>query len=55
MKPGYYSLKDVWVYEHKMIVVLDDNDIEQMLIEKEKGNEPAELLLKKIEDFRLLI
>lgn len=52
---GYYSLKDVWVYEHKMIVVLDDNDIEQMLIEKEKGNEPAELLLKKIEDFRLLI
>ena len=50
-----YALREVWLYEHKMIVVLNDVDIEQMLIEKRNGNNPAKLLIKKIEDFRLLI
>lgn len=39
----------------KMIIVLNDNDIEQMIFDKKNGDNPASLILKKIENFRLLI
>lgn len=38
-----------------MIIILDDNDVEQMLIEKKNGGNPEKLIRQKIEDFRLLI
>ena len=38
-----------------MIVILDDDDIEQMLIEKMNDGEPEKLIRQKIEDFRLSI
>ncbi len=49
------ALRDKWLFDKKMIVVLDDIDIEQMILEKKNGNDPAELIKKKIEDFRLSI
>lgn len=50
-----YSLREMWLYENKMIIVLNDDDIEQMLLEKKNANDPARILLKKIEDFRLSV
>ena len=49
------AIREMWLYHHKMIVVLDDNDIEQMLLDSKNGNDPAELIRKKIEDFRLSV
>ena len=49
------AIREMWLYHHKMIVVLDDNDVEQMLLDRKNGNDPAELIRKKIEDFRLSI
>ena len=49
------AIREMWLHNHKMIVVLDDNDVEQMLLNRKNGNEPAELIRKKIEDFRLSI
>lgn len=49
------SLRDVWIHEGKMIVALDDNDIEQMLLDKRTGQDPTRVLMQKIVDFRLSI
>lgn len=48
-------LKDIWQHEDKMIIVLDDSDVEQMLLSKKAGNDPCRLILTKIEEFRLQI
>lgn len=50
---AYYCLREVWMQEKKLIVSLQDNDIEQMLLEKESGNPPENVIRQKIEDFRL--
>lgn len=50
-----YAVREMWLYEGKMIVTLNDTDIETMLLAKKNGADPAELILKKIEDFRLTI
>lgn len=50
-----YAVREMWRYEGKMIVILNDTDVEEMLLAKKNGTDPAELILKKIEDFRLSI
>lgn len=50
-----YTLREVWAIEKKLIIVLQDNDIEQMLIEKSLGREPENIIRQRIEDFRLLM
>ena len=35
------------------IAVLDDENIEQMILDRKNGTDPTELLLKKIAEFRL--
>ena len=50
-----YAVREMWLYEGKMIVVLNDTDVEAMLLAKKNGTDPADLILKKIEDFRLSI
>lgn len=50
-----YTLKEVWAIHKKMIIILQDNDIEQMLLEKLANREPENIVRQKIEDFRLLI
>jgi hypothetical protein len=37
----------------KMILVLDDGDIEAMLLAKSSRDNPKDILSQKIEDFRL--
>lgn len=37
----------------KLIVVLEDDDLVQMLTTKDRGGDPEELIQQKIEDFRL--
>lgn len=49
------ALRDMWIHDQKMIIVLNDVDIEQMILDKKNGEDPAKLILKKIEDFRLSI
>lgn len=50
-----YTVREMWRYEGKMIVVFNDADVEQMILAKKNGSDPAKLILKKIEDFRLSI
>ncbi|MEU0752636.1 hypothetical protein [Streptomyces albogriseolus] len=49
------TIRDHWVTQDKMIVVLTDGDILQMLTDKSFGHDPSEVLRQKIEDFRLKI
>ena len=49
------TLRDIWIHDQKMIIVLNDVDVEQMILDKKNGEDPAKLILKKIEDFRLSI
>ncbi|MFJ3101769.1 hypothetical protein [Streptomyces sp. NPDC086835] len=48
-----YTMREQWILHNKMIVVLQDSDVLQMLTDKSFGNDPAELVRQKIEDFRL--
>jgi hypothetical protein len=43
------------VLHDKMIIGLDDEDMQQMLLTKLAGNDPADLIQQRIEDFRLRI
>jgi hypothetical protein len=47
--------REQWVQHNKMIIGLDDEDVWQMVETKVAGNDPAELIRQKIEDFRLRI
>lgn len=49
------TLIEQWAIQNKMIVVLNDNDIEQMLIEKKNNGQPELIVRQKIEDFRISI
>jgi len=48
-----HTLTEFWGIQNKMIIVLNDTDVEQMLLAKKTGNNPEKLLQQKIEDFRL--
>ncbi|GHG39070.1 hypothetical protein [Streptomyces zaomyceticus] len=50
-----YTLREQWVLYEKLIIVLSDADVQQMLSDKKAGTDPAELIRQKIEDFRLSI
>ena len=48
-------LQDIWQNEGKMIIVLGDSDVEQMLLSRQGGNDPCRLIIEKIQEFRLKI
>ncbi|WP_260639418.1 hypothetical protein [Streptomyces angustmyceticus] len=50
-----YTLREQWVLHDKMIIVLSDSDVKQMLSDKKVGTDPVELIRQKIEDFRLSV
>lgn len=50
-----YTLREVWAVDKKMIIILQDNDVEQMLLERLANREPENIIRQKIEDFRLSI
>jgi hypothetical protein len=47
------TIREQWILHDKMIIVLQDADLLQMLADKAFGNNPVELIRQKIEDFRL--
>ncbi len=47
------TIREKWVLENKMVVILTDEDIENMLLVKSNTGNPEEILRQKIEDFRL--
>ena len=52
---AYYTVRELWALEKKLILIVHDNDLEQMLLEKESGREPENVIRQKIEDFRLSV
>lgn len=54
-KSSQIALRDTWIHEEKMIVVLDDNDVETMLKEMRCKNDPAIILRQKVAELRLSI
>jgi hypothetical protein len=50
-----WTRREQWVQHGKMIITLDDDDIRQMITTKLVGNDPAEMIRQKVEDFRLAI
>lgn len=52
---GERHLQDIWNFDGKMLVVLDDSDVEQMLLLKRGEQDPCQVILEKIQEFRLKI
>jgi hypothetical protein len=50
-----HTLREVWAIYHKLIIVLNDIDIEQMLLSAKSGNPPESIIQQKIEEFRLAL
>lgn len=49
------TLREIWAIEKKLIIVLTDDDIEQMLLENSTGGQPETTIRQKIEEFRLAL
>jgi hypothetical protein len=49
----YYTCREIWAMDKKLVIVLDDNDLIKMIIAKASSNAPEEILRQKIEEFRL--
>jgi hypothetical protein len=50
---SYYTCREIWAMDKKLVIVLDDNDIKKMIIAKASTNNPEEIIRQKIEQFRL--
>ncbi len=48
-----HTLREQWMVHRKLILVLSDDDIKEMLIAKLDGRLPEEIVGQKIEQFRL--
>lgn len=48
-----HTLREQWLVNKKMIIVLNDDDIIEMLMAKSDGRPPEDILGRKIEQFRL--
>lgn len=47
------TIREKWILENKMVVILTDEDIENMLLAKSSTGDPEDIIRQKIEDFRL--
>lgn len=54
-RSAYLTRKEKWMIESKMIIILNDDDMEKMILAKASSDDPEEILKQKIEDFRLQI
>lgn len=50
-----HAIREQWIGNKKMIVVLSDEDLLEMLELKKNGNNPEEIIRKKIANFRMLL
>ncbi|WP_020522428.1 hypothetical protein [Catelliglobosispora koreensis] len=48
-----YTYREQWLLHNKMIIILTDDDLLQMVETKKSGDDPGILIRQKIEDFRL--
>jgi hypothetical protein len=48
-----HAAREQWMAHGKMIVILDDKDIEAMLLSKSSNGNPEKIIGQKIEEFRL--
>lgn len=48
-----HTLREQWLIHRKLILLLDDDDVTQMLVTKSEGRVPEEVIEQKIEHFRL--
>lgn len=48
-----HTLREQWIAYNKLILLLNDQDVEAMLLAKSAGGQPEEVIRQKIEDFRL--
>ncbi len=54
-KAGDHAIREQWIGNGKMIVVISDEDVIEMLRIKKKDGPPEEIIRKKIAQFRLLL
>jgi hypothetical protein len=47
------TLREQWFMYQKLILIFDDKDVRAMLVAKQDGRLPEEVIGKKIEQFRL--
>lgn len=52
---SYFTRREKWITENKMIIILDDTDLEKMILAKSNSDLGAEIIRQRIEDFRLEI
>lgn len=45
--------RDKWLLDNKMIIILNDDDIEKMILAKISSNDAEEIIKQRIEEFRL--
>jgi hypothetical protein len=48
-----HILRETWIIDRKLIIILTDYDLKEMLIAKSSGAQPETIIRQKIEDFRL--
>lgn len=48
-----HTLREQWLVHRKLILVLDDDDVKEMLVARSDGRPPEEIVSRKIESFRL--
>lgn len=52
-KSASLTIRELWILHRKMIIVLDDTDIETMLLAKSTNGKPEEVIGNKIMSLRL--
>lgn len=53
--PALHALREQWIGGQKMIVVLSDSELEEMINIKAQGGKPEEVIRKAIADFRMAL
>lgn len=48
-----HTRQSKWLIDNKMIIVLNDDDLEKMILAKISSDDPEEIIKQKIEEFRL--
>jgi hypothetical protein len=48
-----FTLRELWAVYQKLVIVLTDSDVNQMLDANATGRTPEDIIRQRIEDFRL--
>ena len=50
---AYYTCREIWAMDKKLVIILNDDDIIKMIIAKGTTDNPEEIIRQRIEEFRL--